>query len=310
MKFKHWSACLFAPLVIANLLHAQTNQVSNQLSQLANVVHLTPREIREGHAKFSAAYDPVQHLRISFGLKTPHADDMKQYIEELHDRDSPNFMKFLTPAETIARFSPSAADEQAVVDWAEGQGLTVIQRYPNRLLVDVDAPVANIQQALHVAIGRYQMDGASYFSNDRDPAIPTALSNIIESVAGLNNIQVFRPVNSRMQEPVFAEYSAGAPVTKAAQGGASADPAQAQAYLKAATHAETPIANITGGAYDPTDMFSSQAYDTQALYNQGHCCNPTGHAGGSPPETSIAIATAGRQDPNDFVGFHNRYPYL
>jgi hypothetical protein len=295
--------------VLAAALHGQVSQPVNPPQQFVSVAHLTPREVREGSAKVIAAYDPAQHLRVSFGLKPSHPDELKQLIEELHDPNSPNFMKFLTPAETIARFSPTAADEQAVVDWAQSQGLTVTHRFPNRLLVDVDAPVAAIQRAFHLSVNRYQIGNATYFSNDRDPVIPAALSNIVESVAGLNNIQVFRPMNPHMQEPTFPEYSAGPPVTNAAKGGSSADAASAKAYLNK-LHSGGLTPNITSGAYDPTDMFSSQAYDTQALYNQGHCCNVTGHPGGSPPESSIAIATAGTQDPNDFAGFHNQYPYL
>jgi hypothetical protein len=69
-------------------------------------------------------------------------------------------------------------------------------------------------------------------------------------------------------------------------------------------------ANITGGAYDPTDIYSSQAYDLNALYNQGHCCNPLGNSGVTPPSSSIAIATAGTQSGSDFAGFQAQYPYL
>jgi hypothetical protein len=71
-----------------------------------------------------------------------------------------------------------------------------------------------------------------------------------------------------------------------------------------------PQSSITGGAYDPTDLYSSEAYDANALYAQGHCCNPTNNPGGTPPQTSVAIATAGTQNSSDFYGFHDQYPYL
>ncbi len=148
-----------------------------------------------------------------------------------------------------------------------------------------------------------------FFSNDRDPLIPASLANIIESVGGLNNIQVFRPANSHLEEPAFPDYSEGPAVSKGPKRrSAAADRAAAANVLKHLPHSGTP--NITNGAYDPTDMYSSEAYDTNALYNQGHCCNVPGRSGGSPPESSIAIATAGSQNTNDFLGFHNQYPYL
>ncbi len=275
---------------------------------VTTVAHLTPRQIREGTAQLVGRYNSAQKLRIAFGLRPPHMAEEAAFLEELHTKGSPNFMKFLTQQEWNARFAPSVQDEQAVVDWAQSQGLTVTERYGNRLLVDAEAPVATIQSALGVALNRYQLNGEQVFSNDRDPVIPAKLAGIIESVAGLNNIQKFHPSNPNMKEPAFADYSEGLPVSKGVSGGGVADSSKLAPALAGRANGVHPY--ITGGSYDPPDMWSSQAYDTQALYNQGHCCNVPGRSGGSPPESSIAIATAGSQDPNDFQGFHNQYPYL
>ena len=64
------------------------------------------------------------------------------------------------------------------------------------------------------------------------------------------------------------------------------------------------------GAYDPTDIYSSTAYDYQALQNLGHCCNPLNNPGNSPPEASIAIAIWGDFNDVDLGGFLSNYPYL
>ena len=114
-------------------------------------------------------------LRLVFALKPPHLEEEEQFLNQLQDRDSPLFHKYLSEQEWNERFAPSAEDEQAVVAWAQSQGLTITQRYPNRLLVDVEAPVAIIEKALDVTINRYQIGSASYYSNDRDPAIPAQL---------------------------------------------------------------------------------------------------------------------------------------
>src|SRR6202035_2359827 len=99
------------------------------------------------------------------------------------------------------------------------------------------------------------------------------------------------PVNKKMKEPAFEDYSAG-PVSNMGQSaGHNGDRTKLAAAMKASAQKRA-IANITGGAYDPTDMYTSQAYDTSALYRQGHCCNPLGNANTTPPQTTIAIATA------------------
>ncbi len=163
MNSKHWKQCLLTPLVISFTLQAQAPADGSKASGQVTVAQLTPRQVREGSAKPIGAYDPAQKLRISFGLRPPHMDEEKQFLEDLHTKGSPDFMKFLTQQQWIARFAPSAEDEQAVVDWAQSQGLSVTHRFPNRLLVDVEAPVANIQKALGVSISRYQISGGDVF---------------------------------------------------------------------------------------------------------------------------------------------------
>jgi hypothetical protein len=66
---------------------------------------------------------------------------------------------------------------------------------------------------------------------------------------------------------------------------------------------------FTNGAYDPTDLYSSEAYDTTALNALGHCCNPLSNST-SPNETSLAIVSAGAMSGSDITGFQNTYPYL
>src|SRR5277367_1643466 len=106
----------------------------------------TPMPVLDHSAKLLGPSDSNQMLRLVFGLQPPHMDEEKRFLEELHTQGSPNFQHFLSPEEWNKRFAPSKQDEQAVVDWAKSQGLTVTHRYANRLLVDVEGPVATIQK--------------------------------------------------------------------------------------------------------------------------------------------------------------------
>ena len=267
---------------------------------------LTAKPVLDGTAKLIGPYAPNQMLRLVFGLERPHVAAEEKFLEELHTQGSPNFQHFLTAAEWNARFSPSKWNEQAVVDWAKSQGLTVTHRYPNRLLVDVEAPVAAIQQALSININSYEVGAKSYFANDRDPVIPANMVGKIHSVGGLNNMQVLTSASNSVSQPVFPVYVPGPVFAKGIFGGHDGNGKRPKGISQA--KAKNPP--ITNFAYDPSDMFSSQAYDTNALDAQAHCCNPLGNPNVTPPETSIAIATAGTQNGADFTGFHNQYSYL
>ncbi len=275
-------------------------------------VREAPRQVLNGSAQLVGHYNGPA-LRLVIGLQPPNMEQEETFLRELQTKGSPEFHHFLTAEEWSKRFDPSEEDEQAVVDWAKSQGLTVAHRFPNRLLVDVEGPVSTIEKAFNLTINNYQLAGKSFFSADRDPEIPSSLTSVIQSVGGLNSLVKMSPSNHGLKEPEFPDYAPGAASSMGAVGSANGDHTKLEAAIKASALKASKkgvIANITGGAYDPTDMYSSQAYDTNALYAQGHCCNPLANPGVTPPQTTIAIATAGSQQVSDMAGFQARYTYL
>src|SRR5271163_3504711 len=93
-----------------------------------------PLAVQNGSAQYLGHYNPQQMLRLAVALKPPHMEAEEQFLRELQDPASPLFHKYLSDAEWNQRFAPSAQDEQAVVAWAQTQGLTITQRFPNRLV--------------------------------------------------------------------------------------------------------------------------------------------------------------------------------
>jgi hypothetical protein len=252
--------------------------------------------------------DPEQKLRLILGLQHPDRDGEEKFVSNLQDRQSADFHHFLTAEQWNARFSPSESDEQAVVDWANSQGLTVTQRYANRLLVDVEGSVATIEKALSLSINRYQLGAKSFFSNDRDPSIPASLGGILHSIGGLNSYQVLKSGNNFGHEQEFPMYSEGASEAVGPAGHVDGDRTKLPASLQQAGNDR--ITPLSLEPYAPTDLYTPYAYNTSALNGLGHCCNPLGNPGVTPPESSIAIATHGVNKASDFLGWHNTYPYL
>jgi Pro-kumamolisin, activation domain/Abnormal spindle-like microcephaly-assoc'd, ASPM-SPD-2-Hydin len=282
------------------------SQVSSTLSTSTRFRPHTPRRVQDGTATLVGHYNPNQMLRLTLGLQPPHVDEERQFLESLQTKGSHDFHQFLSAEEWTTRFDPSVEDEQAVVDWATAQGLTVTHRFPNRLLVDVEGTAGTIEKAFGVTINSYQVGTKTIYSNDRDPQIPLSLIDIVHSVGGLNNLEVMHPANKNMKEPVFPDYVPGPVVSAPSSSQGNGNPSKRPQSLKALSSGPMP-SYTTGTPYDPQDMYSTAAYDVGALYNLGHCCNPTGNAGGSPPETSIAIATAGSQLWSDVNAFQNFY---
>jgi len=274
----------------------------------------TPLPVRNGSATDLGPYNPAQTIRLAIGLRPPHMAAEEQFLRQIQDKHSSLFHHYLTPAQWTARFGPSAAAQNAVVAWARGAGLTVTHLYPNRLVVDVTGQVGAIAKALGVQINNYRLGTKTFFSNNHDPVLPASVSGIVASVDGLTSLQQMFPASPTGHEPASPAYVPGPAVANGPHAAASGSHVKLRAAMKASARKMKASGgakvHITGGAYDPTDIYSSQAYDYNALYNQGHCCNPLGNPGQSPANSTIAIATFGQQRISDIQGFHNQYPYL
>jgi len=265
----------------------------------------TPYAIESGVAKLAGHYDPRQMLRLVLALEPPHLQEEEEFLLELQDPHSPTFHQFLSEAEWNARFAPSAEDEQAVVLWAQSQGLTITQRYPNRLLVDLEAPVAVIERAFDVTINSYQIGADSYFSNDRDPSLPASLANVVHGVLGLNNFQRMRSASPVKNELTFPVYSPGPAYALGTHVQHDAIRPKFEAASEAGRKQSGPAYNFA--PYDPADIYSSYAYNYGALNSLGHCCNPLNNPNNSPPEASVAVVIAGDFADSDFNGFLSIY---
>ena len=263
----------------------------------------TPPQVLDGRASLAGHYEPGRMLRLAIAVTPPHLEAEERFIRELTTPGSPNFHAFLSAEEWNARFAPSAADEQKIVDWAKSQGFKVTARFPSRLDIDLEAPAGVIEKAFGVTINNYKVNDEVDFSNDRDPVIPASLAGTITAVLGLNNIQRMTASTPGDRTAKGEDYAAG-PIrveTKAIQteGDRTELPTNAEASPES-----------TNGFLDPTDIYSAGAYDFSALRALNHCCNPHGISGGTPAITSIAIAAFGNVNQADIAGFQKQYPYL
>ena len=305
---------------------AQTPTTSQGVTQLSQAPVLsgnfggpsrqTPLQVLNGTATLTSHYDPSQKLRLAVVLAVPHPAEEQQFLEDVQNRQSPLFHEFLSAEEWNARFGPSVENEQAVVDWAQSQGLTVTHRYDNRLVVDMEAQAGVIEKALSLTINHYQLPAANgleartVYSNDHDPILPESLSGVVDAVLGLNSIEAARPGGGSGRLVPRPDYVPG-PVVQAG------DSKQGDALTKdaaAATDGTSSAPQVTPPSnkyYQPSDFFGSAFYDYRALMNQGHCCNPLKNASGhSPRESSIAIASFGDVSLTDVSDFQQAFPYL
>ena len=119
---------------------------------------------------------------------------LDELLRQLYDPRSTNFHKFLTPAEFTARFGPTEQDYQAVMKFAETNGLTVAGTHPNRVVLDVEGSASNVEQAFQITLRTYRhpTEARDFFAPDTEPSVPANLS--VVTVEGLSDYRLPKPL--------------------------------------------------------------------------------------------------------------------
>jgi subtilase family serine protease len=163
----------------------------------AQAVPLMTRHVREavrtGQARSVGHLPATQTMRLVLVLPLRNQAELENFLQELYDPSSTSYRQFLTVEEFTARFGPTPEDYDAVIHFAEANGLTVVGTSRNRLNLDVSGSVENIEQALHVTMGVYQhpSENRTFYAPDREPT--PYLSVQLWHITGLDNYSIPHP---------------------------------------------------------------------------------------------------------------------
>lgn len=137
--------------------------------------------------------DQARHLDLALGLPLRNRQALTNLLEALYDPASPRFRHYLTPEQFAGNFGPSEQDYEALAAWMRTNGLTVTARYPNRLLLDVNGTVADIERVFHLALRvyRHPEEDRTFYAPDTEPALDLAVP--VLHLSGLDNYRLPRP---------------------------------------------------------------------------------------------------------------------
>ena len=185
-KFSALSLMLIAMILVAALVCQAQPQ------------SLGTRHVREatlnGQAQSLGRLPATQVMRLVLVLPLRHQPELENFLQELYDPSSPSYRHFLTVEEFTARFGPTQEDYDAVIHFAEANGLAVVGTSRNRMNVDVKASVASIEKAFHVTMGAYQhpTENRAFYAPDREPTVDLPFQ--LWHVSGLDNYSIPRPL--------------------------------------------------------------------------------------------------------------------
>jgi hypothetical protein len=157
---------------------------SNLVRLAGNVNPLARVEFDRGAA---ADAQQLHRILLLLGRSTEQESALRNLLDEQQTPGSPNYHKWLTPAQFGQEFGPAQADVQTVTNWLTSEGFEVTRAANSKTVVEFNGTAGQVRQAFHTQIHQYVVNGKEYWANASDPQIPAALAGVVKGFASLNN---------------------------------------------------------------------------------------------------------------------------
>ena len=156
----------------------------------------------------------LQHLQLVLNRPAERQAALDALVKQQLDPASPNFHKWVEPAEFGAAFGPSQADVQQVAGWLRAEGFAVGQISPNMMSIDFSGTAGQVAHTfrteLHDVIN---VAGEHHMANASAPVIPAALSGVVHGVT-LSNFfpkPALKPVGAVRRSGATGQWSVTQP---------------------------------------------------------------------------------------------------
>ena len=192
----------------------------------------------------NGALPASQVLTVHVALQLHNVDQLKQSVAAGQ----------ITPRATfMSTYAPTNSDVAQVTQYLSSQGFTNINVQANHILVDASGTAATIEKAFSTKLESFSGASGNVFANTQPALVPQALSGIVVSVLGLDNVQMAKP----------APKSGGKPSVTPTPVPATPTPAPTATPTPAPTATPTPTPT-------PTPVPSADAC-TQGVNAEGIC---------------------------------------
>jgi kumamolisin len=160
---------------------------------LTPLTHHVRAVTRTGEARPVGQMPSNQVMTLNLVLPLRDQAGLDSFLKDLADPSSPSYRHYLTVAEFTERFGPSQKDYDAVVAFAQANGLAVFGGSRDGMNVLVRGSVDAIQKAFSVKLGNYQhpTENRTFYAPDREPT--TTLPFALWHVSGLDNFSIPKP---------------------------------------------------------------------------------------------------------------------
>ena len=112
---------------------------------------------------------------------------LNKLLADQQDPTSKRYHQWLTPEQFGAQFGLSRNDVNAITNWLQSQGFTILQTARSRNWIAFSGTAAQVEATFHTEIHRYSVGGEKHYANATDISLPKALVGVVTSVRGLHD---------------------------------------------------------------------------------------------------------------------------
>ena len=152
-----------------------------------------PNVVARFHLQPTGRLSATKHLNLAIGLPLRNKEVLDDLLQQIYDPASPSFRQYLTPEQFTEMFGPTEQDYQAVIAFAQANGLTVTATHPNRVVLDVSGSAADIEKVFHVTMRTYRhpREDRTFYTPDTEPSIDLPVP--ILHISGMDDFSLPRP---------------------------------------------------------------------------------------------------------------------
>jgi hypothetical protein len=127
-------------------------------------------------------------LTLTFAPTSDRSAALSQFLTDLTTASSPNYRKWITPAQFASTYGATAGQVAAATAWAQAQGLTIESTSPSGSRITLSGFTAQIQSTFAVTLHSYKVSGTAYFANVQQPSLPAETAALFSAIDGLDNL--------------------------------------------------------------------------------------------------------------------------
>jgi hypothetical protein len=188
-------AAFALPFAASRSASAETPKTASRITAPVNNAqratlagHVRPflsRAVDNGRVADSEMSGPIM---LIFSRTPKQQADLDSLVDQLHNKNSASYHKWLTPTEFGARFEPADSDVAAVKSWLVSQGFTILDIVPSKTHISFKGTMGQLKAAFGVEVHHFSINGESHVATISEPQIPAALAPVI---GGINKLDDF-----------------------------------------------------------------------------------------------------------------------